>query len=200
MIVSRGLRKERTIHFMAMQFVKRDTLPVAQKGRSAGPSVSVSENGQVTFNAASCTHLGGREVTKVAVAFDKESGKFAVYPSTHAAVKKAKLADESLFVVRYTKEKNKKGQKQALAGTISSMSSMLRDRGYEYKKSGQQSFPVTLSDAGVLGFELPSGALMAKPKVARKKKATASTPVAASGPVEVPPTTESTEELVLDVA
>lgn len=189
---------------MAMTFVKRDSLPVAAKGRSAGPSVSVSENGQVTFNGASCTHLGGREMTKVAVAYDGDTRKVGIYPSTHPQIKKAKLNDASLFVVRYSKALNKKGQKQTLAGTISSMSPIMRDAGYEYKKSGQQSFPVTLGNDGVLSFELPSGALTPKPKTPRKKKAStvaAAAPApAVSGPVEVPPTAESTEELVLDVA
>jgi hypothetical protein len=193
------MKKIRTVFVMGLSFVKRSEMPVAQKGKSSGPSVSVTENGQVAFNAAASEGLGGRAITKVAIAHDSETGQFGVYPKGHKSV--AKLTDADMFDIRWNKEKNKKGQKQSLSGTVSSMSGLLKANGYDYKASGQQSFAVTIGKDNVLSFTLPKGKLTPKPKNPRKPKVAPAAPAApesGNGPV-IPPTSGS-DELVLDVA
>jgi hypothetical protein len=184
---------------MALSFIKRSDLPVSARGKSAPPSVSVTEAGQITFSGAACEALGGRKVASVIPAYDPETGKVAFYPKGHKAT--AKQPEDNFIPLRWSKEKNKKGKNNSTSATVSSGTGILKIAGYDYKKSGQQNFQVTVGDGGILSFGLPKGALTPKPKQQRKPRASGkgsvnSGAMAAVGNV---PATPQADELVLDV-
>jgi hypothetical protein len=183
---------------MALTFVKRSTVPVAMKGKEGTTSVMVGGNGSITFSTKATKALGEGTV-KIAIAFDADSRKLLIVPKGAKAV--AKLPDSEFFDLRQVK-----GGTSAISGGGSFLksSAVFGTALYDYAKSGNQSFDVTVEKEGI-SFTLPAGSLTARPVVHRVKKvkaaatvanpgSTVGTPVAANGAVV------QEEELVLEPA
>jgi hypothetical protein len=148
---------------MALTFVKRSTLPAAIRGKAGTLSVSVTVNGQIVLSALSTAALNG--ATKVVMAF--EGAKAYVFPSTAAAVKKVAEADMIGL------NKAKKGGTVSFSGAAILRAAMGfgASHVYDFKTSGNQSFPVTVHEKeGCLSFELPTH-LTKRPVTARKPRA-----------------------------
>lgn len=175
---------------MAVTFVKRSTLPVAVKGKVGTLQVTITGNGQVQLSSIATKFFGGD--AKLVMGFD--AGKVYLFRSDAKVV--AKVADQDKISIRYAK----KGGTSGFSG-----SAILRDTNtfgnhiYDFKASGNQSFPCT-EDAknGCLIFDLPAGKLAPKPVVHREKKVKSAGTVA--NPGETSGTPLETEELVLDAA
>jgi len=170
-------------------FIKRSSIPVSVKGKVAsGPSVSVSDKGQVSFNSIASKFL---ESETVALAMDEDTNTLYVFKKSAKQV--AKLDPSEFFTLR----KAKKGDTYSFAGT-----NLLRAKTkYNFAESGNQTFTPVMDEAkGVLTVQLPVGSLAKKPSAPRKKKAKAPAAVQAeAGSTQVLPTTD-TEELTLDAA
>ena len=173
---------------MALIFVKRSTLPAAVKGKAGSLSVGITSNGQIVFSTLASKALNGAE--KVVMAFD--GGKAYVFQSGAKLV--AKVDHKDMITV----SKSKKNGTVSFSGAA--ILRAARDFGashtYDFKGSGNQSFPVTVDEKNqALVFELPEK-LTARPVVKRVKKPKVTAMVANPGEISGVPVGE--EELVLE--
>jgi hypothetical protein len=191
---------------MALVFVKRSSIPVAVKGKSAtNPTVTISDKGQMILNSLATKFLGSE--LKAAVAYDAG----VLYLFRKGSKSTEKLPDSELWAFLRTKGMKDKTSGIRKDGTscFCAVSRLLTsketfgDNIYDYAKSGTQTFTATADEKnGCLKFSLPVGALIAKPKVARVKKVKqvvngiAATPDSTVG---VPVGGGATEEIILDV-
>lgn len=156
----KAIEKEEKI--MAVTFIKRSTLPILGRGKGAtGPSVNVSEKGQIGFNPATTKAFGGLKLA--VVGFDAATRNFSI----QAFAKPPKNYEEAdCYVLGYAK----KG-----GGSYFSAAAILQSKelgiGYDYKASNSQSFVPTIdAEKHVVSFTLPKGALTPKPRQTRAKK------------------------------
>jgi hypothetical protein len=154
---------------MAITFLNRSSFGAPpSKGKVATkPTITIGENGSMTFNSLASKVLEGS--TKVGIAYDADKRLVIVYPSGHKqVVKTAKENPDALFEVKCSYPPSKLyGFKNAswILNTV------LPAPHYDYKASGNQSFDVNHDEKnGVLTFVLPEKATP-RPKVARAKKA-----------------------------
>lgn len=163
-----------------MTFINRAKLPVmgGGKGASSKPQVRIGENGQIGLSA-NCSKLFGTN-RKAAVGFDNTARTLTIAVASPALIKKYKLSEDSLFLVK----ENKKGKTLFFAGT-----SLLRNletfenKLYDYRESGNQNFPADVDEAtGMISIVLPVGALKKVPTVKRTPRKKKDSPnVPASG-------------------
>ena len=181
---------------VALTFVKRSALPVATHGKTAAPTVAITEMGQIQLSKL-CSEFLNKASTLV-MAFD---GTIAyLFRPTAKAV--AKLGQEYHCKLNYPKQKEGQPEKH---GCTFSGATVLRHANefgasglYDFKASGNQSFPATLDEKnGCITFTLPVGAIARRPFTPRKKKAPATN--ANPGEVVGQPVRQD-EEIVLDAA
>ena len=147
-----------------MAGIKKSSLPVLRFGRGAtDPIVSISENGQVRFNKLAQEFAG--DLKKVVIA-DFDAKTRAMKLLAVAAPPKG-WTEEDCFTLNV----GKKG-----GGSYISCAAVFRmeEVGYDFKASGNQTFKPTIdATKHVITFTVPKGALQAKPKAVRTKKAKA---------------------------
>jgi hypothetical protein len=184
---------DREIKGMAgLTFVKRSTLPAAVKGKAGSLSVAITSNGQIVFSKLATAALNGSK--KVVVAFDGAT----MYVFQSGAKLVAKVAPEDMISLSFAK----KGGTASFSGAA--ILRAARDFGashvYDFKASGNQTFPPTVDDKnGCVKITLPEK-LAARPVTKRAKKVKVAT-----GTVANPAETHGTpvgeqEELVLEPA
>lgn len=137
------------------------------------PSVAVMDNGRIQFSTMVSAALVGCKV--ISVGFEEETNKLAItgYPE-------APKGKESKVLELILPKANKKGQVGKSIAFSASM--ILKGVKYDYKKAGNQTFPVEKFDEGkhMIIFALPTTTPAMRPKTDRKKKAPKVTPPAAT--------------------
>jgi hypothetical protein len=172
-------------------FIKRSSVPVAVKGKAAtDPTISISEKGQIVLNSLATKWLGSN---LVGLGFSE--GKVFLFKETAKAL--AKMPKEELIAFR----KATKGEYLGISGSYI-LKNSFGDWVYDFAASGNQTFKLTEDTKNdALTFDLPKGAIAARPKAARKPRKTAVKSVKAEvgSTVAQPATVESVkeEELVL---
>lgn len=147
--------------------IRKSQLPVLGKGKAGAATVTVQSKGQIAFSPMASKAFEGR---KFGLASWDEGSRTMEFM---AFAKPPKIAgeqykEEDMFTIGY----QKKSKSAYFAG-----SSMLQDAklniGYDYKESGNQTFPVQANEKEhKVTFHLPEGKLQAKPVQVRKKKTT----------------------------
>lgn len=177
---------------MAIQFLKRSTLPEAVKGKVGTQSISITENGQIMLSTLSTKLLGG--VRKVALAFDK--GKVFLFFPDAPIVKKADMEDKDFVVL---KDSKKGGQVYFGGAALLRDAKTFGDHIYNFSDSGNQTFALVMDEKNkALTFDLPKGAIAKRPVTARKKKAKA--PAGVKAEVGSTQVLDEEPELVLESA
>lgn len=173
---------------MAVQFLKRSTIPAPVKGKVSSLSVVVNKNGQIQLSKMSHDFIKGNSLV---MGFD--GSHVCLFPVTAKAVAKV---DEKDYVKLNV---NKKGSGATFSASyiLDHATEYGASHNYPFRQSGNQSFACTENEKlECLIFELPATALTAKPVVKRKPKAKpAAAMVAEVGSTVGVPVTE--EELVL---
>ena len=152
---------------MAFVGIKKTSLPVVSFGRqSTGPQASISENGQLRLNKLLYEAIGSP--TKVLLAFDEASRALQIV-NTKDKLPKGWTA-EDLLPVSVGKKSKANGASVSLAAVL-----RLEHIGYDFKKSGNQPFAgdklVVNAEKSMFTITVPKGALEARPKQQRTKKA-----------------------------
>ena len=182
---------------MAITFVKRSALPVATHGKTAAPTVAITEMGQIQLGKVCSEFLGSKAKTLV-MAFDGSTA--LLFRSNAKAVAKWPIEDH----IKLTYPVQKEGQPEKHGCTFSGAQILrhAKDYGasglYDFKASGNQTFQATLDEKnGCITFTLPTGAIARRPFTPRKKKVVV--PATNANPGEVAGTPVD-EDLVLDAA
>ena len=158
---------------MGMTFISRTSIPVPIKGKAATEAqVTISESGQMIFSTLAVKALGGKELTRVGLGYDKESRVVSLLPKGNQGI--SKRSDEQLWTLKHST----KGNSATLSGSASFLNNegVFKDAPYDFKTSGGQTLKVTAKD-GYIFFTLPKGALPRRPTVKRVKKAKVVTPI-----------------------
>lgn len=148
--------------------IKRSSLPVARFGASSTvPSVSISENGQLRLNVIASKTFAGLPLMLVGD-FDEKT-RVITFKAVAEPPKGWELGD--CFPLNA-------GKKQG-SGSYLSCAPLWRQIGYDFKTSGNQNVnDLTFNEEKkTLSFKVPKGALEARVKAVRTKKAK---PVAAA--------------------
>lgn len=180
----------RTLHFNEeikrdMKFVKRSEVPESGRGKVGACSVTVGGNGQIHLSKLAADFM--EKAATTVLAFD--GMKVYLFKPTSKSV--AKVPVEEQYKINWAK---KGGSATIGAGSILRIADKYDGVIYDYKSSGNQTFPATKDEKnGALVFEVVAGSLTPKVTAPRKKKVKSVAPVTVSA-VEAEP------ELVLDAA
>ena len=183
---------------MALTFVKRSALPVVTHGKTAAPTVAITEMGQIQLSKM-CAEFIGKAKTLV-MAFDATT----VYLFKPTAKTVAKVPIEDHVKLSYPAQKEGQPEKHGCTFSGAQILRHANEYGasglYDFKASGNQSFPATMDEKnGCITFTLPVGAVARRPFTPRKKKVVAPATNANPGEVAGTPVGQD-EELVLDAA
>lgn len=182
-------RKER----LRDMILNRSEIPVSQRGKAGGLSVSIRENGQIAFSSESAKLFNG--LTHCVIGWEEDGDRVMTFVPANPtkAPKGTKVEDwvKTLFTVSTSKNDMR----------YISMAGILKAVEYDYKASGTHSFPATVAEVKegnkVVGqklmFELPTE-MTPKPKVPRNKKKKTDAPATNGTPA---PSTGGTKELEL---
>src|ERR1017187_4043374 len=175
---------------MALTFVKRSALPEPQRGKGGSLSVCVTGMGQIVLSSLATKALAGAK--KGVAAFDGAT----MYFFTEGAKAIAKVDPKDMINLSYSK----KGGTAAFGGgaILRAAKEYGASHLYDFKGSGNQTFPVTVNEKnGCISWDLPTH-LTARPVVKRPKKVKATAMVANPGKTSGVPVME--DELVLESA
>ncbi len=160
-LLERVDKREKDIKERPMAIIKKSSLPVLGRGKAGTPSVTVAGKGQISFSPQASKVFGGK--TMALIGWDAKTRVLSV--QAFAKVPKD-FTQEDMFTIGYAKKSN---------AAYFSASAILQDKdtgiGYDYKTSGNQSFPVTMDEkTSSASFKLPAGAMTPKPVTPRKSK------------------------------
>lgn len=168
--------------YMAVTFIKRSSIPVPVRGKLAtNPQVTISENGQMTLSTLAVKLIGGKEIKKVAVGFEKDSRRVFIFPQGHKNI--AKMDEKELWELKRGTKTNSMSATLSGSATFLNNTGVFGDDKYNFKDSGSQVLPITEKD-GYIFYSLPNGVLPRRQITVRKPRkekvqAITSTPVPA---------------------
>lgn len=156
---------------MALQPVNLSEIPDIQTRVSIVPRITIADNGQIRPNKAAINCVNGKpESLKFAqVLFDSDTRQMGV-----ALVAKAPKGVNEADLAKLAHNKNKDGSLKGNPPYFGA-AKVLRQIGYDYRRSGTQTFDAEFRD-GLLVISVPEGALTPKPKRERKPKDEAAQP------------------------
>ena len=149
---------------MAVTFIKRSSIPVAQKGRTASnATVTVTASGQLLLNSLASKHFNGS--VKFGLELDRETGVISMSPE--GCKRMAKVAKDEFY--EFHVGKKTKTLFISATGILKSPEGL--NGWYDFAKSGNQTFDAVVDEkTQALTVTLPKGSLTPKPVTPRKKK------------------------------
>jgi len=171
--------------FKTLTFIKASEIPANRAfGRTSTPKLGISENGQGRFSKALLEHEQWAGKTRLWVGFDPASRTLGIMPIGDKLPKG--VAETDLFIM-------KSGAKHPDMYYIS-MSGILKQIGYDFVASGNQTFPVEIGARGEFSVNIPTS-LVPPIKVPRKPKGVpASVKAEAGSATRLTTATAETEE------
>lgn len=147
--------------------IKRSSIPVSTRGVAGTASVAVRENGQIGFSSVVAKALNGFKYAMID--WEPKSRAMTFTPADEKKLPKGWVVGD-LAEIKASKGKgDRKDRYISLSGLFK-----LPEIAYDYKAAGTHTFPATVSDAGVVSFQLPTSMVkIDKPKRTRKPKGTA---------------------------
>jgi hypothetical protein len=177
--------------------VRRSTLEYVQVGAAPKPAaVVILENGQIRANTAASTILGGKAaMSLIALLWNPKTRTvrvktFSEFPAKFA--EKYGMSETDFFPVQGKKADAKSENDNVYTGG----GPWLREVGYDYAKSGNQTFSLTDSNSEQhwIEFTLPEGALTPKPKQERAKRKNGTGTASTATPANTATPTATDEE------
>ena len=171
---------------MALTFIKRSMIPES-RGKEGTVSVGISGNGQIVLSKKAGAFFG--EDKTCVMAFD--AGKVYLFRPTAKQALKSEAKDH----IRWNRGKKSKSLSFS-AGKVLRDEESFGTYLYDFKASGNQSFPAELDEkSGAVTFIIPAGSLAKRPITHRAKKVVA--PAVKATPDSTTGKAVSEEELVL---
>lgn len=151
--------------------IKNSTIPVSAKGKSGTSSVSVRENGQIGFSSIVSKALNGS--AHCILDWDTKGRTMTFTPVTEKTLPKGWVLSDCLEI------KSSKGKSKDRKDRYISRADIFKmpDINYDYRAAGTHTFAATVSDKGVIAFQLPKE----MPKADKVKRAPRKPKTAAAG-------------------
>lgn len=161
-LLERVENRQKDIKENPMTIIKRSVLPVLGRGKASLPTVTIGGKGQISFSPIASKGFDGK-VTAL-VGWDSKSRTMSV--QAFKGVPKG-YTEADCFTLGSSKKSHV---------AYFSASALLQDAdtgiGYDYKSSGNQTFPATVDEkTNSVSWKVPEGTMTPKPVTKREKKA-----------------------------